>query len=211
MRQGVFIASFTVLMLVGCDQSSPRKAKQGVPMNVGTDTTSANSDQGAWVAAHAGRSLGAGGEVRVDAITLTAPKAWPRKQPRSSFVQAEFMLPRAEGDKADGRLTVTTAGGSIEANINRWKGQFGGAQENAHEEQIEVGGLQVTFVDFSGDYNDQPGPFAPAVQRSGYRMLAAIIPVNGQLHFVKAVGPNKTVAAHAEEIKTFIRSVKRTE
>jgi hypothetical protein len=211
MRYGVVIASLTLVMLVGCNQSSSPKAKRGVPMNVDNGSRPLPSDHADWMASHAGTSLGAGGEVRLAAITLTAPKAWPRKQPRSSFIQAEFELPRAKGDEADGRLTVTTAGGSIEANITRWKGQFNGAQDNAHEEQIEVGGIKATLVDLSGDFNDQPGPFAPAVKRSDYRMIAAIIPVNGQLHFVKGVGPKKTMAAHAEEIKTFIRSVKKSE
>jgi hypothetical protein len=64
-------------------------------------------------------------------------------------------------------------------------------------------------VDLSGEFSDQAGPFAPAVKRPGYRMLAAIIPVEGELHFVKAVGPEKTIAAHAEKIKAFVRSVKR--
>jgi hypothetical protein len=150
-----------------------------------------------------------GGELRLNAVTLTVPKGWGRKQARSSFIQAEFMLRRAEGDDADGRLTVSEAGGSIEANIERWQGQFGGATDNSHQEVIDVNGIKVTLVDLSGDYLDQPGPFAPAVKRSGYRMVAGIIPVNGQLHFVKAVGPHKTIQAHAEAIRAFIRSVKQ--
>jgi hypothetical protein len=149
-----------------------------------------------------------GGTVALGAITLTAPEGWARKQPRSSFILAEFELSRADGDNADGRLTVSTAGGSIEANIDRWKGQFSGAVDNPREEQLDVGGVTVTLVDLSGEFNDQAGPFAPAVKRSGYRMIAAIIPVAGQLHFVKATGPQKTIAAHAEEIKAFIRTIK---
>ena len=50
--------------------------------------------------------------------------AWTRKPAGSPFVAAEFCLPRADGDDADGRLTISTAGGSVEANIDRWKGQF---------------------------------------------------------------------------------------
>ena len=99
----------------------------------------------------------------MDAITLTAPAGWQRMQPSSSFVAAEFVLPRAEGDDADGRLTVSTAGGSVEANIDRWKGQFGPQAKQAPQEEIDVAGMKVTVVDLSGDFNDQRGPFAPAV------------------------------------------------
>jgi hypothetical protein len=44
------------------------------------------------------------------------------------------------------------------------------------------------MVDFSGTYKDQPGMFAPAVDRTGYRMLGAIFPLGGRLCFVKAYG-----------------------
>jgi hypothetical protein len=37
-------------------------------------------------------------------------------------------------------------------------------------------------------------------------MLAAVIPVDGQLHFIKATGPEKTIASHADAIHQFIRS-----
>lgn len=147
------------------------------------------------------------GEVKLDALTLTAPDDWVRKPTQSSFVEAEFALPKAEGDDADGRLTVSIAGGSVEANIDRWKDQFV-EMTDSKEEKIDAGGLEATLVDFSGVFNDQRGPFTPAVTRSDYRMIAAVIPVGQQLHFVKATGPQKTIEAHAEKIKAFVRSAK---
>jgi hypothetical protein len=44
------------------------------------------------------------------------------------------------------------------------------------------------------------------VAREGYRMLAAIIPVGDQLHFIKAYGPEKTMARHAEAFHDFVKS-----
>jgi hypothetical protein len=40
-------------------------------------------------------------------------------------------------------------------------------------------------------------------------MLAAIIPVEGELYFIKAVGPEKTIEAHEEQFVSFVESVKR--
>ncbi len=189
MRYWLLAAGVATGLLAGCDNSDPPKARPGAAIN-------------------SGDAPKAGPVVRLDALTLTAPATWNRVQPRSSIIAAEFSLPRAEGDSADGRLTVSTAGGSVEANLERWKGQFS-KLESSHEEKLDTPVGAVTVVDFAGEFNDQPGPFAPAVQRSAYRMLAAIIPINGQLHFVKAVGPQKTIGAHAEEIKAFVRSVQR--
>jgi hypothetical protein len=151
-----------------------------------------------------------GPEVKLGGITFTAPETWQRKAPQSSFIQAEFALPKAEGDDADGRLTVSSAGGSIEANIERWKGQFT-KLENSHQEKIESAGVEATLVNLSGEFNDQRGPFAPAVSRPNYRMIAAIIPLGEQPYFVKATGPQKTLEAHAEAIEQFVASAKRGE
>lgn len=150
---------------------------------------------------------GKDGEIAIDQIRLSAPKTWVQKPPRSSILLAEFSLPRAEGDPADGRLTVTRAGGSIADNVERWRKQFSPKPEKESQEKIEVGGIPVTLVDFSGMYLDQRGPFAPAVESPGYRMLGAIADVEGQLYFFKAYGPAKTMAARAGEFRAFVDSM----
>lgn len=149
-----------------------------------------------------------GGTLTLDAIALTAPPGWQRKQPSSSFIAAEFALPSDGGEDTNARLTVSTAGGSVEANLQRWKSQFDPLTEEKPVETVDVDGISVTIVDLSGDFNDARGPFAPPVARSDYRMIAAIIPVDGQLHFVKATGPQKTMASYAVAIHEFIRSVR---
>ncbi len=148
------------------------------------------------------------GEIAVDQVRLAVPKAWVQKPPRSGFLLAEFSLPRAEGDSADGRLTVSQAGGSVADNIQRWRRQFGERPEKQSQEKLEVHGIPITLVDFSGTYLDQRGPFTPAVEAPGYRMLGAIADVDGQLYFLKAYGPAKTMAARADEFRAFVSSLK---
>ena len=140
------------------------------------------------------------------AIRLKGPDGWTRKQPRSQFVAAEFALPKAEGDEQDGRLTLSLAGGSVEDNVKRWRDQFGGKPEKDSQQELDIAGLKVTVVDFTGTYKDQPGPFAPAVDRAGYRMLAAIVPLGEQLHFIKAYGPQKTMADQEDAFHAFLQT-----
>ena len=208
MRHWLTFCAFAGLLLAGCyegpaqDSAGPEDHPAIVDPHAGLPSMEAAPGS------TAGQSLGtAGGPVELGAITMQAPAGWERIQPSSSFVAAEFTLPRAEGDDADGRLTVSTAGGTVEANIDRWKGQFSSQAEQKPAEEIDVAGMKLTVVDLSGDFNDQRGPFTPAVQRPGYRMIAAIVPADGQLHFIKATGPEKTIASHADEINEFIRSV----
>ena len=147
------------------------------------------------------------GDVQAGSIRLTPPESWVRKPTSSGFVAAEFTLPRAEGDARDGRLTVSVAGGSIEANVGRWRGQFGGKPKGDSEEALIIAGANVTVVDFSGTFNDSMGPFAPGEKREGYRMIGAIIPVGTQLHFVKAYGPEKTIEQHHEAFQAFLQTL----
>jgi hypothetical protein len=159
--------------------------------------------------AEAAAAADLGPDVTVGAIRLKAPEGWTRKQPRSQFVAAEFALPKAEGDESDGRLTLSLAGGSVEDNVKRWRDQFGGKPEKDSQQELDVAGLKVTVVDFTGTYKDQPGPFAPAVDRAGYRMLAAIVPLGEQLHFIKAYGPTKTMTDQEDAFHAFLQTMQK--
>jgi hypothetical protein len=152
-----------------------------------------------------------GNEIRLKPLTLTAPTTWKRTKPRSSLVQAEFALPHADKDSADGRLTVAVVAGTVKDNVNRWKGQFVGAINSSRQEGIEIAGLKATLVDLAGTFADQAGMTGPVVNRSDYRMIAAIIPLSDQLFIVKAVGPQQTIAANVEAIKSFVGSLRRDE
>jgi hypothetical protein len=148
-------------------------------------------------------------EVSLGTARLTAPKSWNRKPPKSGFLLAEFSLPRAEGDPADGRLTVSAAGGSIADNVARWRGQFGSKPEKESQGKLEVAGIPVTLVDFSGTYQNQQGMMGPVVEAPNYRMLGAIFELGGQMYFLKAYGPVKTMSAHAGEFQDFVKSLKK--
>jgi hypothetical protein len=190
-----------MVLFTGCSgdtqptKRTSRKDSTSVPR---ASTAAANSNLG-----------NSGGPVELDKITLVAPAGWNRRKPSSGFVLAEFYLPKAEGADKEGRLTVSTAGGEIEANIDRWRSQFGNKPENESRRTTKADGLEITLVDYSGEFTDQRGPFAPAMPSPGSRMLAAIIPVDGELFFVKAVGPEKTIAEHADRFMAFVESAKR--
>jgi hypothetical protein len=141
-------------------------------------------------------------------ITLRAPAGWVKQAPRVRIVDAEFSIPAVEGDENEGRCTVMGAGGSVQANIDRWVGQFSKTSRNQVEKK-EIAGQEVHLVDLAGTYKDQRGPFAPAVSREGYRMLGAIIATKqrGQ-YFVKFYGPEATVAANEKAFLEMVDSLK---
>ncbi len=145
--------------------------------------------------------------------TLQAPAAWVRTEPRSPMIAAEFAIPKSAGDPADGRVTIMSAGGSVDANIKRWVGQFQAAQAGETVtpkiEKQTLAGQEVHLVDLSGTYLDSTrGPFGPKVERPSYRMLAAIIVLRqGGQHFVKLYGPRATIDRTAPAFKAFLGSL----
>lgn len=154
-------------------------------------------------------------------FSLQAPAGWQRVQPKSGIVETEFAIP-SEGAAADGtpaqpgRMTVMGAGGTVQANIDRWYGQFtqpdgSETKTKATSKKLDLAGCKVTLVDIPGTYKDSPGgPFAGgrAIERPDYRMLAAIVetPDRGN-HFLKFYGPAKTVTAHADGFRTMVEGM----
>jgi hypothetical protein len=196
---------------LGCGKSSEPQAARGISANLKNsgEFPEPQDKPGLYHGVAARADYGTGREVRLDAITLTAPAKWKRTKPASSYYMAEFALPHVDKDTEDGRLMVSVGSGPIESNLDIFKGEFDTAGENVKQEQKEIAGVQVTLVDVSGAYTGQHSQSSAAATLPGYRMIVAVIPIGDQLHFVKAVGPQQTIAANVEAINTFVRSVQR--
>ena len=150
-----------------------------------------------------------------DQRQLQAPAKWIPKEPKSRMIQYEFAVPAADGDETPGRVTMMRAGGSVQANMQRWQGQFvpsTGDEQQADILQKEVAGTTIHTIDLSGTYKDRPrGPMGPVVEKSDYRMLGAIIvtPESGS-YFVKLYGPANTVAAQEAAFHAMLDGLTKT-
>jgi hypothetical protein len=149
-----------------------------------------------------------------DKLTMTAPDSWIIKRPGNGMISQEFALPAAKGDPRDGRLTVSSAGGSVQANIDRWAGQFSHpagsktADKPMTVEKKTLAGREVNLVDISGTYQESAGMMQTPTERPDYRMLAAIIPADGTSFFIKFYGPKKTVGEHEKEFRAMLDGLK---
>ena len=148
-------------------------------------------------------------------LALTAPASWTKKQPAIRIIEAEFAVPPAKGDSATARLTAMGAGGSVEANVTRWAGQFvgqGGAAVKPKRDKLTAGGAEIEIVDLTGTYKDSPGgPFAGGkeVLRDNYRMLGAIIQTkDAGNYFLKLYGPKATIDENEKGFQEMVKSLK---
>jgi hypothetical protein len=146
-------------------------------------------------------------------LTMTAPDSWIVKRPGNPMISQEFAVHAAKGDPRDGRMTVSSAGGSVAANVDRWAGQFSQPDGSKTADKMKVhkktlAGREVTFVDISGTYQESMGMMQAATDRPDYRMLAAIIPGDGASFFIKFYGPKKTVGEHEKEFHAMLDGLK---
>jgi len=142
-------------------------------------------------------------------LKWTAPAGWTNQGSRPMRA-ATYTIPVASGDHDPAECAVyffgAGQGGSVEANIARWKGQFAqGASAQPRKRTIH--GLAVTTIDISGDYSGMGGPMAtqPTV-KPGYRLLGAIVEGPEGNLFVKFAGPSKTVAANQQKFEQLLGS-----
>jgi hypothetical protein len=147
-------------------------------------------------------------------LTFTKPSTWTDRPAASSMRVAEFVVPKAAGDAEDGELIVYYfggGGGNVEANIDRWIGQFKpepGAQTQERQ-SLTVNGLKVTTVSVRGTYVAEVRPGSPERHnKPGFAMRAAVVETPKGPYFVKLTGPSATVQAAGSSFDQFLKSVR---
>ena len=141
-------------------------------------------------------------------VSFVLPAGWKRVKPETNIVEAEFELPRAEGDEYDGRLTLMSSGGQVSETMAVRKSEFKYDDGEAPiEEKIEISGIESTLLDLRGEWK---GPsFRPIEPRADYRMLLLIVPFSERSAFyAKLTGPRATIAAHEDEFRDFLKTAK---
>ncbi|HVZ20188.1 MAG TPA: hypothetical protein VG871_03960 [Vicinamibacterales bacterium] len=145
-------------------------------------------------------------------VVWTAPAGWTAQAPRPMRA-ATYSLASASGDTAAAECGVyffgAGQGGTVDANIARWKDQFtgrNGAPAPAKVATRTIHGLTVTTIDASGTYSGLGGPVGPTSSVSGYRLLGAIVAAPGGNIFVKCTGPAKTMAANGPKFEQLLAS-----
>jgi hypothetical protein len=150
-----------------------------------------------------GTGTPAAGERPVD---WQAPRRWQPVANASTMRIATYRVPRAPGDPDDAELSITQAGGSVDANAERWIGQFDASgQKAAKRSQRKVGLLEVTKVEVEGTYSGGMGK--DSSPRSGWALLGAIVLLPGMPVFFKLTGPARTVREARAEFDSTIGSL----
>lgn len=155
---------------------------------------------------------------QVAGIQWRTPEGWQREASRPMRA-ATYTIRAAEGDREDAECAVyyfgEGQGGSVEANIRRWIGQFEQPDgkpigEDTETEKRAIGGLDVTTLELSGTYLASAGPMAPVREKKPeFRMLGAIVEAPLGPVFFKMVGPANTVTKAEDDFEAMLKALKR--
>ena len=147
-------------------------------------------------------------------LKWAAPAGWV-SQGSAPFRVVTYAVPAAAGsDKAECIVYFFGAGqgGSVEANLERWKGQFSqsGKPAEAKVAKRMVRGVSMTTIDLTGAYVATGGQVKEGQgPQAGYRMLAAVAEGAGGNIFIRFIGPEKTVAAGMAKYEQLLTSLQR--
>ncbi|MFO0980596.1 MAG: hypothetical protein U1E76_02435 [Planctomycetota bacterium] len=149
-------------------------------------------------------------------LSLKPPAEWKYVGRQEGMIASEkFTLPKVEGDAEDGELKFYQGSmGDREANITRWFGQIeqpdgSDSAKVGKRSEFQAGPLSITFIDVSGNYNAPAMvPGAPAGgKKTGYRLLAAYIEGGKGPWYVKAYGPEKTMAHWRDGFEQMLKTM----
>jgi hypothetical protein len=133
-------------------------------------------------------------------LTFDIPQDW-REDPNPKMVDSRYFIDTPAGEL---QLTLTSMGGGLRQNIERWVGQVKTAGEGATRDEITIAGATCPRVDVRGDYNNRVGS-DPGIKKD-WRLIGIGIPNNAQDFFVKLVGPRGAIKEFKEDLEKFLDS-----
>ena len=157
------------------------------------------------------------GRAQEPALTFDPPAEWIATQVASPMRVAQFVLPKSAGDAEAAELAVFYfggAGGSVEANLERWTGQMlqpdgRRSADVATTTTFTVGDLAVTTLDVPGIYAAEVRPGSGMrYHKPEFRLKAAVVETPAGPYFFRLTGPAGTVAAWDERFVSLLESVR---
>jgi hypothetical protein len=129
-------------------------------------------------------------------LVFALPAAWKSEPPGSGMRLAQASI---SGPTGAAQFAIfyfgAGGGGTAEANIERWIGQIERPLGPPRRAAFSTHGLAVAWVEVAGTMKASTIGMGPATAQPGSRLLGAVVEGPGGPWFVKAIGPDATVAA----------------
>ena len=147
-------------------------------------------------------------------ISFAIPKTWKASEPSSSMRLAQIKVGPEKGDDEPAELVLFAfqgGGGSIDANLARWKAQFEGKDGKPPEmttDKRKGKNVDVTFAETAGRFIAAVKPGSPEkFDKTNWRLLGAIVQTESTGYYFKMTGPEKTMKAAKPAFEAMIKSI----
>ena len=144
-------------------------------------------------------------------LNYRVPNSWQRVQPSSAMRVDELLIDPISQTKL-AIFIFPKIPGIIEANLQRWKGQFKEGTVTDSKEQFNQADLPITIYQAEGSYLETTQPMNPRAakeERADYEMLTAIVELNDGAWFFKTVGPKQVIDSQRVNFNQLIKSTRR--
>ncbi|CAN5431993.1 hypothetical protein BH23VER1_BH23VER1_03060 [soil metagenome] len=146
--------------------------------------------------------------VEVGGLVFTAAAPWSAKpEPRPMSQASLTYTSTGEGIdplEADFYYFGAGQGGTAEANVARWKGQFQG-EPQLETEILKFGDKEVTLVHITGTYLSG-AMFGPKTPLDKHALLGVIAPGKDAPVFIKMTGTEESVAGAKDALEKLVAS-----
>jgi hypothetical protein len=144
-------------------------------------------------------SAPAGGTTAAPTFAFTKPESWT-EAPAKAFSLQTFAVSH-EGKSAE--ITVSSVGGDLHTNINRWRGQVGlppltEGELTASLKKIETLGVQADYAELT----------SPAGASEPKTILGVAAVVEGRQYFIKLTGDPAVAEREKAHFESFVKSLK---
>lgn len=137
-------------------------------------------------------------------VEFRIPTSWKETTPATTFILAEYHL---EDTSKIARLTFSSTGGGVEANLQRWRGQFSRQPDDPEPRHytISVDHVEAVVLELYGTFRDG---FSSQPPQAGYAMLGIAIPTGPATFFVKLTGPRELVSKYRDEVLDVVKTAR---
>ena len=139
--------------------------------------------------------------VQVGALNLKIPSTWKKEATSSSMRAGQFSI--QEGDQKIEYIIYYFGGGggSVDANINRWIGQFQAEGRSHDRTEGDSKNGKYHLVDIQGTFNKSVGPpmMGKTTPVPGSRVMAAVIQTEKGYYFIKFIGTQSNIKKHKND------------
>jgi hypothetical protein len=205
-----YLAAVLTIAALACSKSSEPESAAPAPsapapaMPAATDKPAAAPAAPPSAAAADGPTAGG--------LTWHAAGPLVARTPKSSMRVAEYGLDGEPGAELTVFYFGADQGGSIEANMTRWVGQFtqpDGSETKAKRDERMVKGIPVALVEAKGNFSGgmaMPGAPAPSGQSDAMLLGAIAKGPNGAVFF-KFTGPRASLEKARPAFESLIESI----